>query len=251
MHSRRLRLSLVALLALWLAGCAAGGDPRLPIPTTLVPAPTPATRLVVVLPGRGDGLDSLVRTGIAQLIQQQWPDADVLLTGLTLPYYRHDQAIPRLHDEIMAPARARYHQLWLAGISLGGLGTLLYDRAHPGAADGLLLMSPYLGDSAIHREIRQAGGLDAWQPGPVQPIGPATFQRELWRYLKDWSNHPERTRSTWLAYGDSERFRASIELMSPRLPADHVIMLPGQHDWALWRSATRALAGRARSTPRQ
>jgi pimeloyl-ACP methyl ester carboxylesterase len=245
MHPRNLLFSFIAVLALWLGGCAAGGDPHRPIPTTLIPAPTAATRLVVVLPGRGDSLDSLARTGIAQLIQQQWPDADVLLTGLTMPYYRQDQAIPRLHDEIMAPARGHYRQVWLAGISLGGLGALLYDRAHPGEADGLLLMSPYLGDSAIHREIRDAGGLDAWQPGPVQPIGPATFQRELWRYLKDWSNHPERTRTTWLAYGDSERFRASIELMSPRLPADHVIMLPGHHNWTLWRSATTALLERA------
>lgn len=242
---RSLWMGFVAIAALLLGGCAAGGNPRLPIPTTLVAAPTAATRLVVVLPGRGDSLDSLTRTGIAQLIQRQWPDADVMLTGLTMPYYRQDQAIPRLHDEIMAPARRKYRHVWLAGISLGGLGALLYDRAHPGEADGLLLMSPYLGDSAIHREIRSAGGLDAWAPGPVQPLGPATFQRELWRYLKSWSRRPERTRTVWLAYGDSERFRASIELMSPLLPSDHVIMLPGRHDWTLWRSATSKLLERA------
>ena len=117
MRPRHLLFCLVALLALWLGGCAAGGDPRKPIPTTLIPAPAPATRLVVLLPGRGDSLDSLTRTGVAQVIQQQWPDADVLLTGLTMPYYRQDQAIPRLHDEIMTPARGRYRQVWLAGIS--------------------------------------------------------------------------------------------------------------------------------------
>lgn len=246
MNARRLLLPLTALLALCLIGCAAGGDPRLPIPTTLVPAPDPATRLVVFLPGRGDSLESLTRTGVAQRIQQQWPDADVMLTGLTMPYYRQDQAIPRLHNEIMLPARARYDEVWLAGISLGGLGVLLYDRAYPDQATGLLLMSPYLGDKAIHREIREAGGLDAWDPGPVQPIGPDTFQRELWRYLKNWSQHPERTGSTWLAYGANERFRDPIELMSPRLPADHVIMLPGHHNWTLWQTATSALLERAR-----
>lgn len=245
MDRRRLLLPLMAWLSLWLGGCAAGGDPRRPIPTTLVPAPTPATRLVIVLPGRGDNLGSLTRTGVAQLIQQKWPDADVMLTGLTLPYYRQDQAIVRLHDEIMAPARARYRQVWLAGISLGGLGALLYDRAHPDEAHGLLLMSPYLGDSAIHREIRDAGGLDGWQPGPEQPLGPATFQRELWRYLKDWPHHPERTRTTWLAFGANERFRKSIQLMSPRLPAGHVVVLPGHHNWTLWRGAAAALLDKA------
>ncbi|WP_431637684.1 alpha/beta hydrolase-fold protein [Dyella sp. KULCS107] len=245
MDRRRPLLSLLACLSFWLGGCAAGGDPRRPIPTTLIPAKAPTGQLVVVLPGRGDNLDSLTRTGIAQIIQQKWPGADVMLTGLTMPYYRQGQATVRLHGEIMAPARERYRQVWLVGISLGGLGALLYDQAHPDEAAGLLLLSPYLGDRAIHREIRTAGGLDAWQPGPPQPLGPATFQHELWRSLRDWSHRPERTRTTWVAYGASERFRRSIELMSPQLPASHVLMLPGHHNWKLWRGALEALLDRA------
>ena len=146
----RARTMLIALLSLWLASCAAGGDPRLPIPTAKVSAAGPATQLVVMLPGRGDDLPSLARTGIAARIQRAWPDADVVLTGLTMPYYRQDQAVQRLQREIIEPARrsGRYRRIWLAGISLGGLGALLYDQAHPGEVDGLLLMSPYLGDDA-------------------------------------------------------------------------------------------------------
>lgn len=250
MPIRRPHTMLIALLSLWLAACAAGGDPRLPIPTAQVPATGHATQLVVMLPGRGDDLASLAQTDIAARIQHAWPDADVVLTGLTMPYYRQDQAVRRLQREIIEPARrsGRYRKIWLAGISLGGLGALLYDQAHPGEVDGLLLMSPYLGDDAIQREIRNAGGLAAWQPGPVQPIGPDTFQRELWRYLKGWSAHPERTGSVWLAYGDKERFREAIELMSPQLPPNHVVMLPGHHNWKLWKPAASTLLERARPT---
>jgi pimeloyl-ACP methyl ester carboxylesterase len=243
------RLTVILLLfapILELAGCAAGGDITRPVPTTFVPAPQPAHRLVVMLPGRGDSLQSLTDTGIAQLIQQRWPDADVVLTGLTMPFYRQGRAAQRLHDEVIEPARRpAYRQVWLAGISLGGMGALLYDREYPGQMDGLLLLSPYLGDDAIHREIRQAGGLADWQPGPPQTIGPDTFQHEVWRYLKDWSQRPQRTRSVWLAYGADEPFRQPIELMSPLLPADHVIMLPGKHNWQLWKPAMSALLERA------
>lgn len=245
MISRHRWLHVCLLLASFglLSACAARGDTRKPIPTLLVAAPQqPAQRVVVMLPGRGDDLGSLQRQGMARIIQQEWPDADVVLTGLTMPYYRAGVAVSRLHDQVIAPLQELSHrQVWLAGISLGGMGALLYDQAYPNQVHGMLLMSPYLGDRAIHEEIRRAGGLAAWSPGPVQPIGPDTFQRELWRYLKQWSNEPARTRTVWLAYGESERFRASIELATPLLPASHVIMLPGHHDWALWKPAMHRL----------
>lgn len=232
---------LLLSLAL-LAGCAARGDATRPIPFVLVHAPQPATRVVVMLPGRGDDMASMQRRGVAQLIQREWPDADVVLTGLTMPYYLAGTAARRLHNEVMAPLAQRgYRQVWMAGISLGGMGTLLYDQAYPDEVHGMLLLSPYLGDRAIHQEIRDAGGLAAWQPGPAQPIGPNTFQRELWRYLQQWSQRPGRTRTVWLAYGDSERFRKAIALMSPQLPASHVLQLPGHHDWKLWHTALPAL----------
>ncbi|MEI7037936.1 alpha/beta hydrolase-fold protein [Fulvimonas yonginensis] len=239
--SRPSRL-LRPLIALLLAACSAGGDVTRPVPTLFVPAAQPAHRLVVMLPGRGDSLDSLARTGVAQMIQQQWPDADVLLTGLTLPFYRQGLATERLRGEVLVPARAgRYRQVWLAGISLGGLGALMYDRAHPGEIDGMLLISPYLGDEPLYREIHAAGGLAHWQPGPVQPLAPETYQRELWRFIQHWSDDPARARSVWVAYGDRERFRDRIELLATQLPPGHVFELPGHHNWTLWRPAMRTL----------
>ena len=232
---------LLAALGL-LGACAAGGDVTRPIPTQLIRAPQPATRVVVMLPGRGDNLAGLQRQHVAERIQQAWPDADVILTGLTMPWYRAGLATVRLHDEVIAPLEAHGHrQVWLAGISLGGFGALLYDQAYPDQVHGMLLLSPYLGEAPIQREIRAAGGLAAWQPGPAQPMGPNTFQRELWRYLKHWSADRARTQTVWLAYGASERFRDAIELMSPSLPAGHVFMLPGHHNWKLWQPALRTL----------
>jgi pimeloyl-ACP methyl ester carboxylesterase len=243
---------LLVLGLILLGGCSAAGNVRDPIPVALIHAPQPAQRVVVMLPGRGDDLAALQRRGVARAIQRAWPDADVILTGLTMPYYTGGVATGRLHDEVIAPLRGQgYRQVWLAGISLGGLGSLLYDQAYPGQVDGMLLLSPYLGDHAIQQEVRAAGGLAAWQPGPTQPIGPATFQRELWRYLKHWSDDPARTRTVWLAYGASERFRAAIELVTPELPAGHVLMLPGHHDWALWTPGLDRLLKAARPHARQ
>jgi len=242
MRLPRLSALLGPLVALLLAACSTGGDVSRPIPTLFVPAAQPARRLVVVLPGRGDDLDSLARRGIAQTIHQQWPDADVILTGLTMPFYLQGHAAQRLHDEVIAPARKRHDaQVWLAGISLGGMGALMYDRLYPGRIDGLLLISPYLGDKPIYREIQAAGGLAHWQPGPVQPFRPDTYQRELWRSIQQWSDNPARTRSVWVAYGDKERFRDRIALLATQLPPEHVFELHGHHNWTLWAPAAQTL----------
>lgn len=238
----RLSVLLGPLVALLLAACSAGGDVTRPIPTLFVPAAQTAHRLVVVLPGRGDDLDSLARRGIAQTIHRQWPDADVILTGLTMPFYLQGRAAQRLHAEVIAPARERhYEQVWLAGISLGGMGALMYDRLYPGRIDGLLLISPYLGDKPIYREIEAAGGLARWQPGPVQPFGPNTYQRELWRSIKLWSDNPARAHSVWVAYGDKERFRDRIALLATQLPPEHVFKLHGHHNWTMWAPASQTL----------
>lgn len=248
--SRSLRALFPTLLACLLAllGCAAGGDVSKPVPATFIAAPQPAYRLVVMLPGRGDSLQRLTDIGIAGIIQQSWPDADVLLTGLTMPFYRQGKAVQRLHDEVIEPSRRKgYQQVWLAGISLGGMGALLYDSEYPDQIDGLLLLSPYLGEDAIQQSIRQAGGLAAWKAGPARAIGSDTFQHELWRSMQSWPQRPQRTGSTWIAYGTEEPFRQPIELMTPLLPADHVIMMPGKHNWRLWKPAMRTLLERTAS----
>lgn len=238
---------LLALMAVVgsLAGCRAHGDPDVPIPTAQIAAPQPATRLVVVLPGRADDLDDLRSSGIATAVQRAWPDADVVLAELTLDYFLADRAIPRLHREIIAPAHERYEAVWIVGASLGGMGALLYDREHPGIADGLVLLAPYLGESALHEEIRTAGGLAQWNPGAPQPVRADTWQRELWRQVQSLPAQPGAPR-VWLAYGDDDRLRDAMPLLAQALPATHVRIYDGGHDWTVWTVAAHDVLRAAR-----
>ncbi len=230
--------ALIALgLALLLAGCYPKGDASVPIPHALVPAPTKATRLVVVLPGRADDLDAMQRSGIAQAVQSVWPDADVILTGLAMDYYQQGRAPQRLHEEIVAPARRYgYREVWLAGASMGGMGTIMYDQAYPGEMDGLILLAPYLGEDALLQEIRQSGGLAQWKPGEPAAPGWETFQRELWEHVQSWMNDPVQATDIWLAYGTGDRLKDTMPLLEPALRPDQVLVQKGGHDWNTWSS---------------
>ncbi|MCA1713646.1 MAG: alpha/beta hydrolase [Gammaproteobacteria bacterium] len=226
-----------------LLGCYPKGDPSKPIPTALLAAPQQAQRLVVVLPGRGDDVDGLRRSGIAAAVQSAWPDADVILTGLALGYYMQGQAVPRLQREVIAPARARgYREVWLLGASLGGMGALMYDRSHPDDIDGIILLAPYLGEKPLLEQIAAAGGVAQWQPGPVPAVvDNDNFQQELWRHLKTWSAEPDRTRKVWLAYGDRDNLREAMPLLAPLLRPQHVFVRAGGHAWSVWAPATREM----------
>ena len=249
MTTSLLRFGVVALTLLALAGCGPRGDVRKPIPTALVPAARHAERLVVVLPGRGDGLAALGRSGMADAIQGAWPDADVLFAELTMAYYTQGSAAQRLHDEVIAPARRRgYREVWLSGASMGGMGALLYDRAYPGDADGLVLLAPYLGDRAILQEIADAGGVATWDAGPPQAIDADNWQHEVWRHLQTWARDPDRARNVWLAYGDRDRLRRAMPLLEPLLRPEQILVRPGGHAWTMWSPAMREVLTAASAT---
>lgn len=248
----RFSLSGFLLMLGMLAGCYPKGDPAKPIPTVLVAAPQPARRLVVVLPGRADDIVALERSGIARAIQSQWPDADVVLSGLAMGYYLHGGAITRLHDEIIAPARRRYQEVWLLGASLGGLGALMYDNQWPGTIDGIVLMAPYLGEKPLLKQIAQAGGIAHWDPGPIPArVDGHNFQHELWRGLQAWSKDPRRSRNVWLAYGDRDYLRDTMPSLIPLLPPSQVFVRDGSHQWTVWTPASRDILAAINARRRQ
>lgn len=226
---------LGALIGLPLAGCGPAGDPARAVPTLLYPAEGKARRLVVVLPGRGDDLAALRASGVAAAIQAQWPDADVVLAELALGYYTAGVASQRLHRDVVAPARGRGHdETWLVGGSLGGMGALLYDREHPGAIDGLILLAPYLGEPSLHAEIRAAGGLGAWSPEPVGAVDAGNWQRALWSHLRRRVDEPLARPEIWLAYGDRDRLRGAYPLLDNVLRPEQVLVRDGGHRWSVW-----------------
>lgn len=238
------------LCCMLLSACINTGNRGEPIPTrTVLAGSSPGDTLVVVLPGRWDNVEVMAGSGIAQSIQQAWPEADVLLTSATLAYYTDGGLAERLHREVVAPARANgYRQVWMMGASMGGMGTLLYEQAYPGELDGLVLLAPYLGRSRVLREISEAGGIEAWSPGPL-PVerSRSNFDRELWRHLQTWLEEPGQGRRVWLAYGAEDRLRDAVPVISPLLPREQVIERPGGHTWAVWVPAAGDVLSRARA----
>ncbi len=185
-----------------------------------------ATR-IIMLPAVYTGPDDFVRAGFAHALRERSLQLDVALVDLNLMQLNDRTLLRRLRDEIVVPARAAgCRTVWLAGISLGGFIALTYAERYPGEIDGLCVLAPYLGNRMVTGEIAAAGGLEGWEPGELVADDD---ERRVWRFIKT------RPRALHLGFGSEDRFADSHRMMAAALPPEMVRVLPGTHDWPVWR----------------
>jgi pimeloyl-ACP methyl ester carboxylesterase len=190
-----------------------------------------ARHLIVLLPGLRDVPADFIAEGFVQAVRSRQLDADIVLLDAHVGYYNERQIVHRLHDEVIVPARAKGHEsIWLVGISLGGLGTLLYSEAHPQTISGFYVMAPYLGDKALVNEIG-AAGLANWIPGKTQRLG-----SQGWRLAQSYLSGATGLPMGHIGYGDHDRFAQANAIWASALPQSHRYVVPGGHDWRTWKA---------------
>lgn len=252
-------IALLGLLALGLpaAGCIYHPAPAtVPMRSLEISAGAPGTRcLVVFLAGRGDTPEHFVRNGFPEKLRQAGSGCATMGADAHLGYFFERTIDNRLREDVIAPAKARgFEEIWLVGISLGGFGSLLYTKEHPGEIAGIVAIAPYLGDRELTDEIADAGGLDSWTPSGDQPPQPENFPA-FWSWLEGYEDPEAGHPPLFLAYGRGDRFARANGLVAELLPGDHVFQVRGGHTWAAWRRAWDAflasphVPGRAAPSP--
>lgn len=229
------RLAALTLGAAALPGCTllwrpipGGMDARYDdraCPATLAPV------LLVFLPGAHMAPAELQEQGFVSALRARHRAVDMLLPDAHLGYMYDGSLLTRLHDDVIAPARAQgYRRIWLAGISLGGFLALAYAMEHPGQVEGIVTLAPYLGRGPLVQDIVAAGGPTAWRRA-AQPRDGEDRDHRLWMWL---SALPADAPPLWLGYGRDDRLGAGLRLLAGLLPAERVQTAPGGHDWAPW-----------------
>jgi pimeloyl-ACP methyl ester carboxylesterase len=198
--------------------------------------------LVIFLPGRGGRAAEFEREGFIERVRQSGLKADVVAAELHIGYYVNWTAVERLRHDVIAPARALgYRQVWLVGISMGGLGALEYAIKYPDDVTGIVLLSPYLGDDGIINEIIQAGDLKDWEPGPIAELD---YQRHLWAWIRDFKIQGLSRPVIYLGYGSDDRFIEADHLLALVIGPHRTMTVPGGHTWTTWKVLWNSLTGR-------
>jgi pimeloyl-ACP methyl ester carboxylesterase len=231
MH-RRAALGLVALATLALPSCA--WLPReavvpMPVIRRNASAQRRADVLVAMLPGAYSLPREFIDQGFVARLQQRYA-VDVVIADAHLGYADNGTLLERLRDDVLEPAqREGYRRIWLVGISLGGFASLGLLMRQPEAIEGVLAIAPYVGPPALLRQVAAAGGAGAYAAAP--PAG-VDLQAELWIWLGRAS--PALRDKIHLYTGSDDRLIDGQRQLEALLAADHVLEVPGDHDWPAW-----------------
>jgi hypothetical protein len=168
-------------------------------------SPDGATRALVLLPAAKAKPEDFLEHGFIDAVRERRLPLDIVLPDCNTDRYLDGDVVHQIHSNVIEPlGTQRYAGIWLAGISLGGMGSVAY-AASRGGLDGVILLAPFLGLPDAKGEPELLG--------------------ELARL--DMPN-------IFLGYGMQDRYARTSGLLAQRLPANRVTTVEGGHDWPTW-----------------
>lgn len=193
--------------------------------------------LLVMLPGAGIDAGAFADQGMVAVLHERGLAVDVVAAHPDLELYLDGSVADALHRTIVEPAMAQgYLRFWFLGISLGGMGALLYSSRHAMHVEGLVLLAPFLGTQGTVAGIAEAGGF-ASAAGPG--LATTVTEEQMLAWLRDFLVRRPSRPALYLGYGRADRFVLGHRMLAGALPEERVVTEAGGHDWDTWLSLWR------------
>lgn len=186
-----------------------------------------ADTLLVMLPGALMRPADIEAAGWFEEVRRRGLALDLCVADMDMDRIMGGAPLAELQQGLLAPARAHYRRLWLGGISLGGLMSMVHACSHAGEVDGLCLIAPYPGSRLVANTIRRAGGLAHWQPDATQRQDP---EYRVWHWLRS----PPADLPVFVGHGRDDRFADGMAAVAACFPPESRHEVDGDHDWPAW-----------------
>jgi pimeloyl-ACP methyl ester carboxylesterase len=232
------------LVALLLSGCSFPTNKPLAVLEYAAPTGMETSKtLLVFLRGRGGSHKNFEAYGFIESARAAGIDAKIVAPNTHMGYFMSRKFVERLKVDVIDPAKAQgYEKVWLVGVSLGGLGSIIYSKNHPEDVDGAFLIAPFVGNDPILDEVIASGGPSEWSPGEFDATD--DWQREIWQWLKAYPES-EATPAFHMGYGDQDRLIKGQKLLAEVIGADRVIVVEGDHKYVTFAKIWEAFLERS------
>lgn len=228
-----IRYSFLIFVISLLFGCESNGDSDAPLSVYKITSGIKTENLLVMFPGINSKGNDFVEYGFIDSFKEHYPRTDILLVDTYLAYIQAGNIAERIQNEIIVPAYQHgYTNIWFVGVSLGGLGALMYNKEFSGNISGLILLAPFLGEET------KVDGLDnilSKQEWLIEHGNSNDRTVSLWKYLIEVSAEKNSSMPIVLAYGENDRFIFMHRLLSRFLKNKNVFTKSGGHNWKTWR----------------
>ncbi len=229
----KIQIALISASLFYICGCMSTPPATAPIHSITYTHPSKkADTLIVLLHGKGGKTSDFEKAGFIQAARDKGVFVDMIAVNGHLGYYFKRNLIERLREDIIMPALTRgYKHIWLVGVSVGGLGTLLYSMEYPEELDGILLIAPFMGNSGSIEMIVKSGGVSKWDPDSARI---KKWQKELWNYIKEVTSSSDSKPVIYLAYGTDDAYGPTSRVLAEVIPRERVFKSKGGHNWRAW-----------------
>ena len=188
--------------------------------------------LLVMLPGVGIEADEFADRGLVASVHERGLPVDVVAVRPDLDHFLDNTVAAVLHRAVIESALMQgYARFWFLGISLGGMGALLYTSVHTAHVEGFVLLAPFLGTQGTVAEVAAAGGFASWS---AKQFAATESELRMLAWLQDFLARPLSRPAFYLGYGGRDRFSQGHRMLAERLPKQRVVTADGGHDWPTW-----------------
>lgn len=207
---------------------------KAPIETSFFDGAEDTRTLMVMLPGFGARHTAFEKKGIIDAAREAGLESDIIAVDLTYGYYISNSYDERLRESVFDVYRDQYDHIWVLGISMGGMGTLLTTQAFYEDIDGAILLSPFLGRRKTMRALQEVG-IEAWEAPETDRL----WDEELWAWMQDWEARDWNAPPLYLGHGDADLGMRNLKWMADQLPEGRHEITAGGHTWTVWAELTR------------
>ncbi len=185
--------------------------------------------LFVLMRGLGRNHRSFESEGMVEAVATRQIPFDMVAPNASFNYYSRRTLVERLRFDVILPAKEQgYSNIWLVGISMGGLGSMFYLKEQPQDIDGVYLISPFLGYNTIVDEILMQGGLANWTPGLYDAM--SDWDKTFWYWIKEVLPL-DKDIPVFLGLAEGDKYVKGQKLLAEHLPEERVNRIKGTHDF--------------------